>query len=101
MRKEVQALLHAAKSKLDRAEPHRANSSGSVSPVIVDSMMSVERWYTFRELGDKYGLSHDKVSRDFVGRDGVAKFGSDYRVSEAAVREWLSAALIKNKEKAA
>jgi hypothetical protein len=63
-------------------------------------MLRQDKWHTFSELAERYGLSWDKIARDFKGRDGVAKFGSDYRVSDAAVKSWLAEALTNAKKAA-
>jgi hypothetical protein len=72
-------------------------ATGALSPALSDQVIT-EKWYTFSELAERFKLGWDKVSRDFKGRDGVAKFGSDYRVSESAVRSWLTEALMKGKQ---
>jgi hypothetical protein len=92
--------MQAAKARAEHRE-RKATSQGPnavtacVSPVLVDQLMREEKWWTFSELAERFRLSHDKISRDFKGRDGIARFGSDYRVSEAAVKSWLADALLK------
>ena len=79
----------------------KASTAVSVvlSPALVDQFMQ-EKWFTFSELAEKFGFAWDKISRDFKGCDGVAKFGADYRVSESAVRSWLTEALESGKRAA-
>jgi hypothetical protein len=93
-RQRIQAARVQAERQESKANTHEvARMHSPVSPVIVDEMLTQPKWWTFSEIKERFGVSYDTVSRSFRGRDGVAKFGSDYRVSEAALRHWLSGAL--------
>lgn len=99
----TKALIQKAKARAEHQDrKSRAPSAVSplLSPVLVEDMLRQDKWYTFAEIAERYGLSWDKIARDFKDRDGVAKFGSDYRVSDAAVRAWLAEALSKAKRAA-
>lgn len=67
--------------------------SSGVSPIVLDEMMTQTKWWTFAEIEEQFSISYDTVSRAFRGREGVAKFGSHYRVSDSAVRKWLAEVL--------
>jgi len=102
MRVATRQRLQAAREQAEHREckpnePSVASRHSPVSPVIVDEMLTQPKWWTFSEIKERFGVSYDTVSRAFRGRDGVAKFGSDYRVSEAALRQWLSGALTEGR----
>jgi hypothetical protein len=103
MKATTKALIQAAKV---RGEHHERKpvmqpqvAPAVLSPALLDQFIA-EKWYTFSELAEKFGFAWDKIARDFKGRDGVAKFGNDYRVSESAVRLWLTEALENGKRAA-
>jgi hypothetical protein len=93
MKAHVRQLIQAAKAQAEHRDrkpmTQAAPVSACVSPAVIDPMMSEARWSTFTEIAERFRLKWDKVARDFKGRDGVVKFGSDYRVAEFAVRRWL------------
>jgi hypothetical protein len=97
MRAATRQRIQAARAQAEYLERKAASPaetlSGIVHAALVDEMMTQPKWWTFSEIKEKFALSYDTVSRAFRGRDGVARFGSDYRVSEAALRAWLSEAL--------
>ena len=100
MKTAVRQLIQAAKAASQKRRPELSRPSNVVvGPVLVDLMLQEKEWNTFSELALKYGLSHDKIAKDFKGRDGVAKFGSDYRVSMAAQKAWLTECLMQGRRK--
>jgi len=104
MRAATRQRIRTAKAQAEHLE-RKANTEpvtsvpSLVSSVLLDEMLTQPKWWTFSEIKEKFAVSYDTVSRAFRGRDGVAKFGSDYRVSEAALREWLSDALTKGQKR--
>jgi DNA-binding LacI/PurR family transcriptional regulator len=105
MRAETRQRIQAARAQTEHRD-RTANAetviarSSIVPTVLVDQMMQQPKWWTFSEIKERFSVSYDTVSRAFRGHDGVAKFGSDYRVSESAVRHWLSEALAEGRKAA-
>jgi hypothetical protein len=99
----VKALIHAAKSIADHKPDipvRKPPVSVCVPPVVVDRLAGETEWSTFPQVATRFCLSWNAVAKQFVGRDGVIKVGSDYRVAEFAVRGWLSQCAQKAKEAA-
>ena len=99
-RQRIQAARAQAEHLERKATPSADTSPRIVHATLVDEMMTQPKWWTFSEIKEKFALSYDTVSRAFRGRDGVGRFGSDYRVSEAALRAWLSEALKEGRKAA-
>lgn len=103
MRREIKALIEAAKNQRRKDMMQAKTPAGitSICPVAPQTrdLAQETTWHTFPDLVQRYGLSHTKISKDFVGRDGVIKCGSDYRVSDTALREWLAEAAASAKIK--
>jgi hypothetical protein len=103
MKATTKRLIEAAKAGAEHRERKAMTPAVSlravstVSPVFVDQMLRQERWYTFAELAEKFSVSYDTISRTFRNRPGVLQWGSDYRVSEAEVKVWLTENLAKRK----
>lgn len=102
MKAEVRAAIQAIKDRERRQRKGMGQASIStgdpVSPILIDRMASETKWYRFKDLVLQFGMCYTKIAKDFKGRDGVVKYGSDYRVSEAAVKTWLAEATAKNKK---
>ena len=107
MKKAINSLIQAAKAQADHRD-HKAMGSASmsvsvrpcVSPVVLDAMMAETKWSTVSALAERFGFKWDHMAKEFKGRDGVLKSGSDYRVPEFAVRCWLAECAAKAKEAA-
>lgn len=93
MKRATKRLIDLAKVKHTRQQSPLLPSAREERRVPDVDRMLTDRWYTFSEIANRFGVSDDKISRDFRGRDGVVKIGRTYRVSETAVRLWLAEAL--------
>jgi hypothetical protein len=103
MRAATRHRIQAAKAQADHLGTRAGQKESDdtcpdlVAPFVVEEMMHQPKWWTFMEIKETFAVSYDTVSRAFRGRDGVAKFGSDYRVSDVAVRHWLRESLAQGR----